>query len=164
MDFENFLAIPGVYTKEKISFDKFIKIETKKQLDYVISRKKDSLVFKKSFLIKEEDWGYTILLSPAPNQEIFLLRTKENQENEFLRPRFLKGTSDSTKIKNDYVNFLLDKIHPGVEFFQCELIIDNVWKIIEATEEISANKENMIPDLEKSKSFTITSLSQLETI
>lgn len=130
MNFENFKFIPKNNTRDNsASLDDLLELVTPKEVDWVIRREGNkAILFKPTFLNREEGWGYTVALSP--NNDVVLIRSQENNPTKVLEPMFLKGATGSNKITNEYFDMLLEHIFPNEVHFQCDIIQDNVWKVV----------------------------------
>jgi hypothetical protein len=161
MDLTNFKFIPKSYIRgnDKPSIDDLIEVKPKEEIvDWVIKKEEDNYVnFKKSFLIAEKNWGYTICVSPE--EKLTLLRSSEDNEIKEAEPKFLKGEKTHNRVKSEYITFLLQHFFPDEIYFQCELVENNRWEIKIAKEEETPKKMINFADVLKPKAKQFTQLS-----
>jgi hypothetical protein len=130
----NLKFIPGTSSRNDITLDMFTTIKKESVIEWAGKRDGESFVFKKTFLEREDGYGFTGAINEEL-KELYLLKTKVNSEISETEPFFLKGEGTSLKIKNDYFNFLLNLYYKDVDLFQFKLIKDGVWKFVKAEEE-----------------------------
>lgn len=151
MDLSNFKFLPQKNRqKGAITIEDFLQAKVEPVINWSIKRDiaKTTILFKKANFLFQDDWGYTAAIDT--NNDLFLFRTKVENENPMLEPKFLIGADATPFTKSNYLDFMFELAFPGETLFQTEIVSDNQWKIVKATVENPAIEEK------KANAFSIT--------
>lgn len=136
MDLSNFKFLPQKNRqKGDITLDDFLQAKVEPVINWSIKRDiaKTTIFFKKANFLFQDDWGYTAAIDSDKN--LFLFRTKVDNENSLLEPKFLIGADATPFTKANYLDFMFELAFPGETLFQTQIVSDNVWKIVKAEAE-----------------------------
>jgi hypothetical protein len=142
MDLSNFKFLPQKNRqKGAITIEDFLQAKVEPVINWSIKRDiaKTTIFFKKANFLFQDDWGYTAAIDT--NNDLFLFRTKVENENPLLEPKFLIGADATPFTKSNYLDFMFELAFPGETLFQTEIVSDNQWKIVKAKVETPAIEE-----------------------
>lgn len=145
MDLSNFKFLPQKNRqKGAITIEDFLQAKVEPVINWSIKRDiaKTTIFFKKANFLFQDDWGYTAAIDT--NNDLFLFRTKVDNENPMLEPKFLIGADATPFTKSNYLDFMFELAFPGETLFQTEIITDNQWKIVKATVEAESATKMII--------------------
>lgn len=141
MILENFKFIPqSNKQKGDPALEDLLEIKNKVEINWSIKVTGKQITFKKQNFVFSEGFGYTAALSPT--NDLYIFRTKINNENTILEPKFLKGATPTPFFTSGYLSLLFETQYPSETLFQTEIVEDDIWKIKVASTETTSVVES----------------------
>lgn len=128
MILENFKFIPQSNKQKGIpALEDLLEIKTKVEVNWSIKVIGKQITFKKQNFVFSEGFGYTAALSPT--DDLYIFKTKVDNENPILEPKFLKGGNPTPSFTSGYLSLLFETKFPNETLFQTEIVEDDIWKV-----------------------------------
>lgn len=146
-----FIPQSNVRDNSTISLDDLIEVEP--EIIHILKREGRLFKFKANSIEKNKDFGYTAAIDNENN--VFFIKSHVDSPKPY-QPQFLKGDSSTLSFTSDYLALLLDTVYPNEEYFNLEIVDDNIWKIVVATTNTkNVNIDSLSINIETPTSFSV---------